>query len=179
MENSGTWKLRLAAFAAALVCLALAFAVFTEMPVIFLLVGLAALIGGPVLIFSQGWLGIWLLALAGLWGGSMLLFFANPDGGIGGIGSMREFVLMCLVLAGLTGLGVAVIPPHVAAKHRAAWPFGYLNPHRAAEKAKRERLLLEEEIIYDRIPRRWNDDEYDDEDDEELLPMPKRKSSAR
>lgn len=175
MDNSGMWKVRLIAFGAAIAFLGLAFALATGMPFILLLAGLMVVIGAPLIIFSLGWLGVWLMTLAGLWGGSLLLFFFSAPR----IGSMSDFVLMCLVLAGLTGLGIAVLPPHVAAKHRAAWPFGYLNPHRDAEKAKRERLLLEEEIVYDRIPDRWDDADEEEDDLERILALPKRKSSAR
>jgi hypothetical protein len=171
MNEGQTWKVRLVAFGAAVLCLALAFALVTEMPLIMLLIGLAVTFGVPLILFSLGWLGVWLLTFGGLWGGSMLLFLADPTVG------MRDFVLMCLILAGLTGLGIAVVPPHVAAKHRAAWPFGYLKPKQDVEKAKRERLLLEEEITYERVPAQWEDE--DEEEIEHVMAFPKRKSSVR
>lgn len=165
----GTWKLRLIALAGAIACLGLAFGFATGMPLVIILSGLLAMIGGPVLLFTQGWLGAWLLALIGLWGGSMLLFLLN------GNGAMWDLMLMWLVLAGLTGLGVAVVPPQVAARHRAAWPFGYLRAQEPAEKAKRARLLLEEEIVYDVVADDWEDED----ENEQAFPLAKRKSSAR
>jgi len=79
------------------------------------------------------------------------------------------------VLLGLSALGVAIMPPQVAARHRAAWPFGYLDRRRAALKSKRDRLLMEEEIVYDVIEDYWEDED----DAEQALPLPKRKSGAR
>lgn len=167
--NHETWRVRLIAFTAAVACLGLAFGFVTGMPGILMMMFLGALVMAPLLVITRGWLGVWLLALAGLWSmgiGPMLL-----RGGV----TVTEFGLVTLVLMGLSALYVAIIPPHVAAQRRAAWPFGYLNPRQAALKSKRDRLLMEEEIVYDVIEDFWDEEDAADG----ALPLPKRKSSAR
>lgn len=165
---SETLSVRVIAFGAAAVCLGLAFAFVTGMPGIVTMLFLWALVGAPVLVLTQGWLGIWLLALGGLWAGGLLLGLTGSADGTG-------FGVTVLVLLGLSALGVAIVPPQVAARHRAAWPFGYLDRRRTALKSKRDRLLMEEEIVYDVIEDYWEDED----DAEQALPLPKRKSGAR
>ncbi|NLE51216.1 MAG: hypothetical protein GX613_07395 [Chloroflexi bacterium] len=169
MMRQETWRVRLIAFVAAIACLGLAFAYVTAMPGILMMMFLGAMVIAPLLVFTQGWLGVWLLALGGLWAMGM-----GPTLMSSGI-TVGEFGLVTLVLMGLSALYVAIIPPHVAARRRAAWPFGYLNPQRAALKSKRDRLLMEEEIVYDVVEDYWEDDD----EDERAFPVAKRKSSMR
>lgn len=166
-------RLRLAALAAGIACLGLAFGFVTGMPgILMMLMFLGAVVMVPLLVITQGWLGLWLLALGGLWAmglGTLL----------GGGFSRADFGLSILVLMGLSALFIAIVPPQVAARRRAAWPFGYLNPRKAAEKAKRERLLLEEEIVYDVGRDRWEDPWDEDDAADEVLPLPRKRKVGR
>lgn len=161
--------LRLAALGVAVVCLGLAFSLATGMPGVLLMMALASV--SAALLVRQGWLGVWLLMLGGLWTAGFGLLALNGSTDLVSAGFMG------LALTGLSALFVAIIPPQVAARRRAAWPFGYLNPRKAAGKAKRERLLYEEEVIYD-VPGRggggWDEDDAADE-----APLPRKRKAAQ
>lgn len=172
-----TWRVRLIAFGVAVACLGLAFGFVTGLPgILMLLLFAGAFVLAPLLVVTQGWLGIWLLALGGMWAMGLMSIPLRP------YTSGAEIGLAALVLMGLSALYIAIIPPHIAARRRAAWPFGHLNPHRAALKAKRDRLLYEEEIIYDagrgRWERGWDADDADDAEDE-ALPLARKRNAAR
>lgn len=169
-----TWRVRLIAFGVAVACLGLAFGFVTGMPgILMMLLFLGAAVMAPLLVVTQGWLGVWLLALGGLWAVGLGTMPLRP------YTSGADLGLAALVLMGLSALYIAIIPPHIAARRRAAWPFRHLDPHRAALKAKRDRLLYEEEVIYNAGRDRWERGWDADDEDDEALPLARKRNATR
>jgi len=168
LQNSfDTGTLRLVALSGAIACLGLAFGLvtWTPWPVVLLVVMWMASV--PLLLAGLGWLGVWLVVQGFLWLGGLAFMIAT------GTGFPGDVFLGGLILAGLSALIVALVPPTVAARHRSAWPFGFTDRHKRAVKAKRDRLLMEEEIIYERVEDAW-DDEAD-----ELFPEARKRGGTR
>jgi len=74
---------------------------------------------------------------------------------------------------------IAIVPPQVAARRRAAWPFGYLNPRKAAEsQGQPERLLLEKRSSTTWAGTAW-EDPWTGRRGDEALPLPRKRKAGR
>jgi hypothetical protein len=150
MDDYEAYKQRMAALSGAiflfgLAALFLADAIF---PAILLLIWVAAI---PVLISEQGWkFGLWILLQMGIWMGGIPLVL-----------TINQFFPGVLVLAGLSALLVAIVPPDRLDKQHQAWRAEYLARLAADEgKVKRKREWQDFPL-----PPVDEDDQQDDDND--------------